>query len=103
MVMAMLRVRQASRCCTDLRLRLAHLVVGWWPPASESREPRAESLHGLAAWPMDIPSSGCWELVLRDMSVMRTGRGALLVRGEKDLSLASVCHAVRSAAPCITC
>ena len=52
---------------------------------------------------MDIPSSGCWALVLRDMSVMRTGRGALLVRGEKDLSLASVCHAVLSVAPCITC
>ena len=71
----MLRVRQASRCCTDLRLRLAHLVVGWWPPASESRE-----LHGLA-----YGYSFQWLLgagPTRHVSNAYLG-GALLVRDEK--------------------
>ena len=92
--MAMLRMRQASRCCTDLRLRLAHLVVGWWRPAS-------------AAWPGGLAYGYSFQWLLGAGPTRHVSNayweGVLLVRGEKDLSLASVCHAVRSAAPCITC
>ena len=74
----MLRVRQASRCCTDLRLRLAHLVVGWWRPAS-------------AAWPGGLAYGYSFQWLLGAGPTRHVSNayweGVLLVRGEKDLSL----------------